>query len=83
MKRFPMMKGIASIDWATAEAIYEVYKAVYPGSAAGQSLERIAERGGFGWAEVEFLCAEYKKLYRLPLPVPLSISKVQTSSNTD
>ncbi len=47
-KRFPMQNG-PSIPWPLAEVIYAGYAAMY----TGQSLERIAERHGFGWAEVE------------------------------
>lgn len=45
-----------SIDWETAERIYLMYSAPY---GTGQSLERIAERGGFGWKEVEYIAKEY------------------------
>lgn len=43
------------IPWALAERIYELYALLYPGSANDQSLERLAQRGGFGWREVAFL----------------------------
>jgi hypothetical protein len=47
--RFPMQGG-PTIDWQTAREIYARYSDVY---GTSQSLERIAERGGFGWSEVE------------------------------
>ncbi len=46
------------IDWATAEKIYEMYKYLYTDE---QSLETIASRGGFGWAEVEEIQKRYTK----------------------
>lgn len=48
---FPMMGG-PPIPWSLAEMIYERYAATYGRS---QSLQTIAERGGFGWAEVEHI----------------------------
>jgi len=48
---FPMQNGPA-IPWDIAEVIYKKYVAKY-GNV--QTLERIAQRGGFGWAEVEDL----------------------------
>lgn len=50
-KRFPMQDG-PDIDWITAEKIYAVYSGLY---GTDQSLERIAERGGFGWKEVALM----------------------------
>ncbi len=50
-KRFPMLDG-PDIDWETAEKIYDLYSYKY---GVGQTLERIAERGGFGWYEVREL----------------------------
>lgn len=35
------------IPWTDAAIAYSAYHAMYP----GQSLERLAERGGFGWIE--------------------------------
>ena len=48
---FPMQNG-PSIPWWLAEVIYAGYSAWY---GTNQSLERMAERHGFGWAEVEIL----------------------------
>lgn len=44
--------GPSSIPWEIAERAYQEYNRRYP----GQTLERIAERSGFGWLEMdEFL----------------------------
>ena len=56
-KRFPMQDG-PDIDWTTAEKIYEIYRKLY---GTTQSLERLAERGGFGWEEVALLVKELKR----------------------
>ncbi len=56
-KIFPMQDG-PNIPWATAEPIYEAYAILF---GKRQSMERIAERGGFGWAEVEEI---FKQLYK-------------------
>lgn len=46
---FPMMDG-PPIPWFLAGIIYEhLYR------YSGQTLERLAERGGFGWGEVKHL----------------------------
>lgn len=50
-KDLPMLDG-PSIPWSLAEKIYERYANRY---GKEQSLKRLAERGGFGWAEVPFL----------------------------
>ena len=49
--RFPMQDGPA-IDQQTALEIYRVYACLH---GPGQTLERIGERGGFGWSEVALL----------------------------
>lgn len=49
--RFPMSGG-PTIDWEAAQEIYRLYSCLY---GQGQSLETIASRGGFGWAEVQFI----------------------------
>ena len=59
---FPMQNGPA-IDWGLAEKIYKVYSRLYGKS---QSLERLSQRGGFGWAEVQFMWKEHKRLYGAP-----------------
>jgi hypothetical protein len=45
---FPMLDG-PPIPWQLAEIIYTAYRDLFGSS---QTLERLAERGGFGWAEV-------------------------------
>ena len=57
-KMFPMQDG-PPVTWVIAEMIYELYSAIYP--PPNQSLERLGERGGFGWAEVKLLRDKYRK----------------------
>ena len=57
-RMFPMQRGPA-IPWSVAEKIYALYSAMF----TGQSLERLAERGGFGWAEVEIIGEQFKKRF--------------------
>lgn len=40
------------VPWWLAQIAYEGYTKRFPGSAADQSLEKLAERGGFGRAEL-------------------------------
>lgn len=47
-RMFPMQGG-PDIPWWLAEVIYAGYSTAH---GTGQSLERLAERGGFGWSEV-------------------------------
>ncbi len=56
-RRFPMLDG-PDIDWITAEEIYVLYLSLYGND---QTLEKIAERGGFGWSETSHMVAEYRK----------------------
>lgn len=50
-KLFPVQRyGGKSIPWSVAEKAYEVYSRKYGSS---QSLERLAERGGFGVGEMD------------------------------
>lgn len=54
--RFPIQARHGSADprdiaWTDAAIAYTAYAALFPSSAAAQSLERLAERGGFGWVE--------------------------------
>lgn len=48
-RQFPMQNG-PPIPWSLAEILYVGYSAQFEN---GQSLERLAERGGFGWGEIE------------------------------
>jgi hypothetical protein len=50
-RQFPMQDG-PPIPWSLARAIYAGYVALF---GCEQSLDRIAERQGFGWSEVPFL----------------------------
>jgi hypothetical protein len=59
MRLFPMQHGPA-IPWELAETIYKGYAKLH---GTQQSLERMAERGGFGWGEVQVIFAELKKRY--------------------
>ena len=49
LRPFPMQDG-PPIPWFLAEVIY---RHLY--GTGGQTLERLGERGGFGWAEVEYM----------------------------
>lgn len=50
-RQFPMLDG-PPIPWSLAEVIYAGYAVAH---GREQSLERIADRRGFGWAEVAIL----------------------------
>jgi hypothetical protein len=52
-KRFPIQDGL-TIPWSLAEKAYEMYSQLY---GSDQSLERLAERGGFGVTELAVLLA--------------------------
>lgn len=54
MKRFPIQGGL-TITWAAAERAYAAYSRSF---GTGQSLERLAERGGFGVLEFVYLYYE-------------------------
>jgi hypothetical protein len=54
---FRMQRGPA-IPWRTAEVIYAAYSSLYGNR---QSLQRMHERGGFGWKEVEVIFDELRK----------------------
>lgn len=49
-----------AIPWETAEVLYEAYSTLH---GKAQSLERLAERGGLGWGEVQVIFGELKKRY--------------------
>lgn len=61
-KKFPIQpdydEKFREVDWEIAEKAYKAYKAQYGSS---QSLEIIAERGGFGAEELVTLLYEYIK----------------------
>jgi len=63
MRTFPIQAGYAdpvtgevpfqgSVPWPVAEVAYVAYKRRF---GTSQSLERLAERGGFGWTELVWL----------------------------
>jgi len=53
----PMQRG-PNIPWSLAEKIYnETYSQLYPGYP-GLTPKELSGRGGFGWAEVEFMYKE-------------------------
>lgn len=52
-KSFPMQDGPA-IPWKTAQIIFAGYSSLY---GTNQSLDKLASRGGFGWAEVPSIYA--------------------------
>ena len=53
------MQGGPPIPWSLAQRIYdETYSRFY---GTSQSLERLNERGGFGWGEVQLMYARLKK----------------------
>lgn len=51
----------AMIPWGVAEVVYRGYSHRY---GTSQSLERLAERGGFGWDEVAAFYPEGLRLMR-------------------
>jgi hypothetical protein len=54
---FPI-QGVGTIPWSLAERAYTRYAQLH---GRGQSLQRLAERGGFGLAELGFLLRGYAK----------------------
>jgi hypothetical protein len=50
--------GPLQIPWSVAEKAYSAYVAQY---GRGQSLMRLAERGGFGWGEMDTLYPNWRK----------------------
>jgi hypothetical protein len=58
---FPILISRKKVAWAVAELAYKGYAIRFPQCAMDQSLERIAERGGFGLEEiVEYITAALK-----------------------
>lgn len=56
-RMFPMQNPPIPIPWSAAEAIYAGYAAMY---GRQQSIDRMAERGGFGWGEVAIIYKDPK-----------------------
>ncbi len=51
----PIAEPAGSVPWSVAERAYEAYRGRYGSS---QSLARLAERGGFGWCELDLLLGD-------------------------
>ncbi len=59
-KLFPIIDSGESIKWAHAEQVYAEYREQFSND---QTLERLAERGGFGVSEaVTLLCQRIERL---------------------
>lgn len=56
-RQFPMQGG-PSIPWPLAELLYAGYAAEH---GTQQSLERLAQRGGFGWGEIAYMWENGKR----------------------
>lgn len=54
-RTFPLQRGQGRIPWAWAEWFYRCYAAM---QGRGQSLERLAERGGSSRGEIELYARE-------------------------
>ena len=64
---YPDYRGPGTVDWHLAEEAYVEYARRYGKS---QSLERLGERGGFGWSEIENLLKDGRDRRALPSPEP-------------
>lgn len=56
-RKFPLLNGAGTIPWSIAERAYRVYANQYGDS---QSLERLAERGGFDVTEMDALYPKWQ-----------------------
>jgi hypothetical protein len=56
-RRKGIVPGPLQIPWSVAEKAYGAYAREY---GKGQSLERLAERGGFGWCEMDDLYPQWR-----------------------
>jgi hypothetical protein len=65
MDRFPMLEGKPPLPVEVARAIYDHLYVPLHGDR--QSFERIAERGGFAYSEIELMA---QKIARKPAPAP-------------
>lgn len=71
LPRFPLqlMRGAVgpvAIPWPVAERAWAVYAQLH---GTSQSVERLAERGGFNWGEMDLYLPGWRELARRP-PVP-------------
>lgn len=53
------MVGPVAIPWAVAERAYAAYTQRY---GTSQSLERLAERAGFSWSEMDTLLPGWREM---------------------
>ena len=64
MKMFPLQTqrdyapGPREIPWSVAQLAYGKYSLLYGSS---QSLEELAQRGGFGWGEMDQLYPQWRQ----------------------
>lgn len=58
VKRFPVLGTGRTISWKTAQRAYSVYSNLY---SNGQTLERLAERGGFAESELDDLYQKWRE----------------------
>lgn len=56
--------GIRSVPWDIAEEAYAGYAKEYPSSARRQSIQRMAQRGGFSEYEMDLYAPGWRE--RLP-----------------
>lgn len=68
-RRFPLLGGRGSIPWSIAEEAYAEYARLY---GSTQSLERLAQRGGFAPEELDELRPGWR-------PVAARISALETA----
>ena len=73
-ERFPLQayeidRSLVTVPWTHAEEAYKEYSAKF---GTSQSLERLAERHGFGVAEIVFLLVE--RIRRLEAKLPNTVS---------
>lgn len=84
-KRFPIQRGnrgVAphplTVSWETAELAYSVYSAHY---GRGQSLERLAQRGGFGPEEMDAYLPDWRERESREVKVAVLVEAVITTVN--
>jgi hypothetical protein len=61
IRRFPIQGG-HPVRWAIAEQAYARYASFF---GKDQSIERMAERGGFGVLELDFFLSQHTNVYLL------------------
>lgn len=68
-----------SIPWSIAELAYSVYVASYGGS--GQSLERVAERGGFYSDEMDLFLPDWRERCSEIEALKIQVAQLQETIN--